>query len=585
MVTMHGTHSTKIRESKAKSIRSNFEQTLLNLLKQNRLILFFFIVYLVVTFVVAIFFHENWEDEAQAWLTARDCTPLELIGRMRYEGHLLPWYLIIMPFAKLGFSFKTVNFISWVISGLSAWLILKYLPCKKYKRILFIFTVPMFYFFPVVARCYCLIPLATILLIIFYKNRLQRPMPYLLSVVLMANIHIYCFVFAFILGLDFIIDWIRARKNLSKKQHHKLLVCTIIAICIAGISYIPLIGSVDGGSGISLNISNFDLKNFLIGNTNNMLEEVSLFMPIAVLGVIVCIIASWFIINRPSAAMKIFLCLIWQFFIINCIFDIILPQRVFINLFIVLYFLMCPRLQKVKTLCLPVKIIIIITLIILTISSGAFVCETMLFSFLIFAFLPNVGKINQHFHAEATLNSIFRFTLLVAEVLLVIDSIIIISKDIRFTYTASYATANWIESTISNENSYIFLTDQPPNNIYTSLIAYMDNRDFMFFDVQSETYYTYSHVTSNSNGSYDNNPLADKPLANFCGTAKKCFYIEPYNNEFENKYSFLSKNKMLNEYRSDDGLITKIYDSNETDDGWSFAPFESFRIYRVNNTR
>ena len=128
-------------------------------IKQNKALFVFFVIYLVITFVVAIFFHENWEDEAQAWLTARDCSPFELIGRMKYEGHFLPWYLIIMPFAKLGLPFKTVNIISWAITGLSAWLMLRYLPCKKYKRVMLIFTLPMVYLYPVVARCYCLIPL------------------------------------------------------------------------------------------------------------------------------------------------------------------------------------------------------------------------------------------------------------------------------------------------------------------------------------------------------------------------------------------------------------------------------------------
>ena len=37
-----------------------------------------FIIYSIFTFTL-IFFHENWRDEAQAWLLARDCNILELI--------------------------------------------------------------------------------------------------------------------------------------------------------------------------------------------------------------------------------------------------------------------------------------------------------------------------------------------------------------------------------------------------------------------------------------------------------------------------------------------------------------------------
>ena len=35
-------------------------------------------IYCCLTFTL-ILFHENWRDEAQAWLLARDCTILELI--------------------------------------------------------------------------------------------------------------------------------------------------------------------------------------------------------------------------------------------------------------------------------------------------------------------------------------------------------------------------------------------------------------------------------------------------------------------------------------------------------------------------
>ena len=57
-----------------------------------------FLLYAGLTFSL-LFFHENWRDEAQAWLIARDCTIPELIDEMKYEGHFLVWYLILMPFA------------------------------------------------------------------------------------------------------------------------------------------------------------------------------------------------------------------------------------------------------------------------------------------------------------------------------------------------------------------------------------------------------------------------------------------------------------------------------------------------------
>ena len=45
-------------------------------IKKNKKNIAFFL-YTIITFIL-IFFHENWRDEAQAWLLARDCNIFEL---------------------------------------------------------------------------------------------------------------------------------------------------------------------------------------------------------------------------------------------------------------------------------------------------------------------------------------------------------------------------------------------------------------------------------------------------------------------------------------------------------------------------
>ncbi len=39
-----------------------------------------FVAYAIISFVL-IFYHENWRDEAQAWLIAKNCNLIELIRR------------------------------------------------------------------------------------------------------------------------------------------------------------------------------------------------------------------------------------------------------------------------------------------------------------------------------------------------------------------------------------------------------------------------------------------------------------------------------------------------------------------------
>ena len=239
--------------------RSANRRTIVGWLTKNKKSLIVFAIYLTIS-LVAVLFHEPWEDEAQAWLTARDCTPIELVGRMKIEGHFLPWYLILMPFAKLGLPLKTTDIISWIITGCAAWLMLKNLPCKFYKRVLFIFTLPMLFLFPAVSRCHCLIPLATILAIMFYKSRFKNPLPYLLSIVLMVNTHIFCLMFAFVMGLEYLLDWIKLRKGLKRQQNNKICICIVGVILLSVLSILPLIGST---SSVTAPSRSFSMLHFL----------------------------------------------------------------------------------------------------------------------------------------------------------------------------------------------------------------------------------------------------------------------------------------------------------------------------------
>ena len=61
----------KIKENVLKN-KSN----LLNKISKNKVNILIFMVYAIVTFIVAIIFHEKWRDEAQAWLIARDLNSL-----------------------------------------------------------------------------------------------------------------------------------------------------------------------------------------------------------------------------------------------------------------------------------------------------------------------------------------------------------------------------------------------------------------------------------------------------------------------------------------------------------------------------
>ena len=84
-----------------------------------------------------IFHHEPWRDEAQAWLIARDIPLFSLFNQMQYEGSPALWHIIIMPFAKLGFPYITINLVHFLIIYLAAAVFVYKSPFSKTTKILF----------------------------------------------------------------------------------------------------------------------------------------------------------------------------------------------------------------------------------------------------------------------------------------------------------------------------------------------------------------------------------------------------------------------------------------------------------------
>lgn len=122
--------------------------------------------------------HELWRDEANVWLIARDTSPVQLLKEIKYQGHPCLWYYVVMPFAKLGFPFITISMISFLIMSATAGIFAFKAPFHFVTKAICLFS-PMFsYYYPVVARNYCLIALLLILLAFYYKDRNQKSVLY-----------------------------------------------------------------------------------------------------------------------------------------------------------------------------------------------------------------------------------------------------------------------------------------------------------------------------------------------------------------------------------------------------------------------
>lgn len=167
--------------------------------KNKRLLLVTFIVVSITNLFFSIG-HDYWRDETQAWLIAKDTIPnaSSLFTVTSYEGHPLLWFLVLMPFAKLGAPLWSMKVISYVMMTTSVILLLFKTSFPLYLKVLAAFS-PMFvYSWTVPARSYALSALLMVMLIIIYRVRLEHPFLYgILLSLLLQTLTIYAaFVFA-----------------------------------------------------------------------------------------------------------------------------------------------------------------------------------------------------------------------------------------------------------------------------------------------------------------------------------------------------------------------------------------------------
>ena len=130
------------------------------------------------------------------------------------------------------FPFFVVNIISWLFVLIAVGIILWKAPFSKINKTLIIFSFPILYLCPVISRCYSLIPLSIVLLSIFYKDRMEKPFRYILSIVLLANTHIIMLGMVVVLSLEFIIEFIKNKQNLSEEDRKKIIKCIILEIVL-----------------------------------------------------------------------------------------------------------------------------------------------------------------------------------------------------------------------------------------------------------------------------------------------------------------------------------------------------------------
>jgi hypothetical protein len=159
-----------------------------------------FIIY-ALSMIVFAMRHEPWFDESRAWELAKimDLTNFQEI--LSNEGHPILWYLFLMPFARLGFPYASISFLSANVMITAAGLLLYYPKNKSMTNLILrgvlLFSPVCFYFYPVISRSYCLSALLIILTTLFFEDRKDHPFRLCITVALLIQTHVFVVGFCF----------------------------------------------------------------------------------------------------------------------------------------------------------------------------------------------------------------------------------------------------------------------------------------------------------------------------------------------------------------------------------------------------
>ncbi|MBO4556750.1 MAG: hypothetical protein J5706_08320, partial [Elusimicrobiales bacterium] len=196
-------------------------------------------IYVLITLIL-VAHHEPFEDEVNVWMILRNLEGFAMWKHIFDDGNPPGFFMLLLPFVKSGLSYLSVKMICWLSCVMSVFLLNRFSPFPLFLNIIITFSAPMLYAYPVMARCYSLLPLLIILLAMFYprynmpaedmksKREEIRIVIYLLVLAAIAQNHVIMFAFS---GLMFALF---AYQNFYKAEERRAsVIAAAFAVFIA----------------------------------------------------------------------------------------------------------------------------------------------------------------------------------------------------------------------------------------------------------------------------------------------------------------------------------------------------------------
>ena len=410
------------------------------------------IAYIGITFVITML-HENWRDEAQSFMIAKSLSFIDIFKQLKYEGHPFVFYYVVRIFTLLGFGYRIVNIISWIVMCIVAYIILAKSPFSKLNKVLILLTVPFIYQYVAFGRSYCLIALFTILLAYLYNKKEKHPYIYACLIALLMNTHIITLGFCLMLVITFYIyELILKRKELDKKQKRKYLISLGIILIAFILIVLQFCSTLSLNSYAKVDEQKLEISKIVKGCvnlvtyyytyslTNN--EYAAIVMTILILSTIICMLKY----KIYKETIILFGAIGYQM-----LFFVLLGQAkmyILMTFWIVYVFYLWTVFNKQKDCAGDEKYKTVI---------AALVSTTCLFSILYGSF----GMVY---------------------------------NDLRYEYSGAGSAAKYIEENIPSNSVFICVDD----TLCGSIIPYLKD-DYKFFSLISNSYYKYVNWDENRN--------------------------------------------------------------------------------------
>lgn len=206
---------------------------------------YLWIIWSVFSFLIAYIacYHEPWFDEYHVWFMCKHLKLTWLWSSMMREGHFILWHLLIYPFVKFGCSYWCLQFVGGILTSAAVWFLLMKSPFDILSKTIITFSYPLLYLFPVISRCYALIPLFLFITAWLYTIQQKHMYLYCLFVGLIAHTHAYMEGLVGILFLLFCYEQIYIPYR-RKEDVSKAIKAACITIGVVVLAFLQVAGSL-----------------------------------------------------------------------------------------------------------------------------------------------------------------------------------------------------------------------------------------------------------------------------------------------------------------------------------------------------